>query len=129
MGIFSIRRQRRAPELHVRFLAMSESPQKERYLIVFDFGSFVYMFLIIGMSTGLVVAIIDGVWRLIEEPSLSGLGWVMISLLTAPFGFGLSLAMIAAIGFLPYRWLCKRGWGWPTKGVFVKVELAGDSET
>jgi len=95
--------------------------EKERYLIIFNFGSFVYMFFIIGMSTDVLVAVLDAATRLVERPSLGSVGWALYGFITMPFGFGLMLAVFGAVGFLPYRWLCKRGWGWPTKGVFIKV--------
>ncbi len=107
---------------------MSAPQEKERYLIIFNFGSFVYMFFIIGFSAGLVAASIDGVINLFTHPTLSATEITLLNLVSMPFGFGFMLAFFGAFGFLPYRWLCKRGWGWPTKGIFIKVQEQANDE-
>ena len=94
------------------------SQEQERYLIIFNFGSFIYMFFIIGIAVGFLIGVIDGVWNIAQACTLSSVGWALSGLVTTPFGFGLTTAFIGILGFFPYRWLCKRGWGWPTKGVF-----------
>ena len=96
--------------------------QKERYLVLFSFGSFLYLFLIIGVSTGLVFGAISVAFTLSDGITTYSLMSAIKSMLFLPFFTALSFAFNAAIGFFPYRWLCKRGWGWPTKGVFIKVE-------
>lgn len=95
---------------------------KERYLVLYSFGSFVYLFLIIGVSTGFVFGAISAVFTLADGITIDSVMSAFQSMLLGPFFTALSFAFNAAIGYFPYRWLCKRGWGWPTKGVFIKVE-------
>lgn len=98
--------------------------QQERYQITFAFGSFVYMFVVIGASAGFSIGIlltIAGIF--LEGFSYAWAASAAQNLLLMPFMSSLYLAFVAAIGFVPYRWLCRRGWGWPTKGIYTRVDL------
>lgn len=95
---------------------------QERYLVLYSFGSFVYLFLIIGVSTGVVFGAIGAVFSLTDGICTTSVMSAIQSLVTTPLFTGISFAISAAIAYWPYKWLCKRGWGWPTKGVFVKVQ-------
>ena len=81
-----------------------------------------YLFLIIGVSTGFVIGAISAGFTLVDGITIDTLMSAFQSMLLGPFFTSLSFAFNAAIGYFPYTWLCKHGWGWPTKGVFVKVE-------
>lgn len=97
--------------------------QQERYSISFSFGSFVYLFVVIGAATGFTFGSLLAIWAIFSPGVTLSLAVSMIAnILFASLISSLYFAVSAAIGFLPYRWLCKRGWGWPTKGIFTRVE-------
>jgi len=97
--------------------------QQERYHITFAFGSFVYLFVVIGAATGFTFGILLAIWSIFSFGfSLALAGSVIANIFVSSFMTSLYFAVSAAIGFLPYRWLCDRGWGWPVKGIFTRIE-------
>ena len=94
-------------------------PAPERYSVVFGFGSFCYMFFIIGFVAGLVAGILAGAWTLLAgQPGEQA----ALYLTALPMGVGAVSASIGLIGFYPYQLLCRRGLGWPIMGLFAKLE-------